>query len=238
MKKLFLLITASALLAFASCNFNNVKGNGHVVDKTFTEKGFKDIDAGSVMQVHLKQGPEFSVRVEAEDNILALMKVYTEKEKLVIGFKDNTSVSPTKDIHVYITAPEYRNIDGSGACNVSSDGKLTGNVMAVELSGASNTRLDLDVNKLSIDASGASEIELQGKAAYFSVDASGSTSVKAYPLRADHVTIGISGSGDAEVSVLSSLKVDISGAGSVSYKGNPSSVQKDVSGAGSVDKVD
>lgn len=237
MKKI-LLIPSFALLAFASCNFNQVRGNGHVVSKSFNKTGFKDIDVSSSIDVVLKQGPDYSVRIDAEENMLPLIDVRKEGDKLIVGFRDNISVNPTRDVKVYITAPEFRNLEGSGACTYSNNDVIKGNELQLDLSGACNTHLNVDVNKLGIEASGASEIDVKGKAVYFSVDGSGSTSVSAFQLMSENATIDLSGAGDAEVFASKSLKADLSGAGSVSYKGNPATVNKEISGAGSVHKAD
>lgn len=237
MKKL-LLIPSLAALAFTSCDFNRVKGDGNVISKSFDKTGFKEIDASSSMDVMLKQGPDYSVRIDAEKNILELIEVKKEGDELVVGFKNNVSANPTKDIKVYITAPEFHKLEGSGACTFSNNDVITGNEMKLDLSGACNAHLNISVNKLDIEASGASEIEAKGKAVYFAVDGSGSTSVSAFQLMTENTTIELSGAGDAEVFASKSLKADISGAGDVKYKGNPAAVNKEISGAGSVSKAD
>lgn len=237
MKKL-LLIPSFALLAFASCDYNRVKGNGHVISKSFDKTNFKNIDVSSSIDVVLKQGTDYSVRIDGEENILQLIEVRKEGDKLIVGLKNNISISPTKDVKVYITAPEFHKLEGSGACTISNSGVITGNEVTLDLSGACNTHLNVDVNKLGIEASGASEIEVKGKAVYFSVEGSGSTSVSAFQLISENATIDLSGAGDAEVFASQSLKADLSGAGSVTYKGNPPSVSKEISGAGSVSKAD
>lgn len=232
-----LLIASIALLSLAACNMNSIRGNGHVISKTFAEKGFNEIEVSSAMNVYLKQGPDYSIKIDAEENLLSLMKVHTEGDKLVIGFKEKVSINPTKDIKVYITAPDFRNLDASGACNFISQGNIKGNTLKLDLSGSSNAQLDVALNKLEVDVSGASEIALKGKTAYLEIDGSGSTSIHGFPLLSDHTKVSISGAGDAEVCAAQSLEVEISGAGNVSYKGSPSSINKDISGAGSVNQA-
>jgi hypothetical protein len=236
MKKL-LLVPSIALFSLAACNMNRVKGNGHVISKSFTDTGFKDVDVSSSLRVYLKQGNDYSVKIDAEDNILELMKVRTEGDVLKIGFRDNISASPTREIKVYITAPEFRNLEASGACSFISQGSIKGNVVKLDLSGASSSQLEVETNKLEVDASGASEISLKGKTTYFSVDGSGSTEIHSFPLLAEHTKVSISGSGDAEVYAGQSLDVEISGAGDVTYKGTPATINKDISGAGSISQA-
>ncbi|WP_118973153.1 head GIN domain-containing protein [Taibaiella koreensis] len=236
--KQFLLAAATASALFASCNTNTVEGDGHVISKNFPQKDFKGIDARSALNVHIKQGPDYSVKVDAEENLLHLMKVYVEKDQLVVGFGNNTSVNPTKPIEVYVTAPEFRHLEGSGACNLYAEQTIKGNEIILSLSGASNADLAIEANKLGVDASGSTEINLKGKVAYLSVDGSGTTDIKAFPLMSDNTKIDISGAGEAEVWAAQTLKVEISGAGTVKYKGNPATIKKDISGAGDVKHVD
>lgn len=237
MKKL-LLLPAMAVLAFASCNFNTVKGNGHTARRTYPETGFRDIEVNSSVDVIVKQGTGYSISVEADENILELIKVRKEGDKLVVGLKNNVSINTSKGIKVYITAPAFHKLDASGASNFRSEGLLTGNDFELDLSGASNAKLYLEVQQLNIDASGASEIMLKGKANDFSVDGSGATRVKAFDFRTENASIELSGAGDAEVYASRSLRVDLSGAGNVVYRGNPPSISKEVSGAGSLNKAD
>jgi len=225
-------------VALASCNINTVEGDGHVVSKSFPHKDFKGIDARSQMNIHVRQGPEYSVKIDAEENLMKIMKVYNEKDQLVIGFGEKVSIDPTRPIEVYITAPELRHLEGSGACNFQSEGNIKGNEITLSLSGASNADIGVEANKLGVDASGDSKINLKGKVAYLSVEGSGSTAVKAFPLVSDNTSIDISGAGEAEVWAAQTLKVEISGAADVSYKGNPTTIKKDISGAGEVRHVD
>lgn len=177
------------------------------------------------------------MKIDAEENILELIQVRTEGDELKISFKDNINVSPTKDIKIYITAPDFRNLEASGACNFISQGSIKGNVIALNLSGASNSQLEVDANKLEVDASGASEISLKGKTAYLSIEGSGSTEIHSFPLLSEHTKVNLSGAGDAEVYAAQSLDVEISGAGDVKYKGSPATINKDISGAGSISQV-
>jgi hypothetical protein len=233
-----LLVCSVALLGLASCNIKSVKGDGNVTSKNYAGKGFRDIEASSDLEVHLVQGPDYDVKVEAEKNILEYIEVAVVGDVLKIGQKNNTSISPGKPIKVYVTAPEFRNLELSGACSLLSDGKISsGTEVKIGMSGACETNMEIEAPKIDVDASGATEIKLRGRAATFEVDASGSSTINCFDLLTENANIEISGGGDAEVSVSKSLTVDISGAGSVRYKGNPV-IKQDVSGAGSVNKAD
>lgn len=238
MKKL-VLACSLALFALSACNMNSVKGDGHVITRNFEQKGFKDIDASSQFEIHLAQGSEYKVKVEGEENIIDLMELQVTGDKLKIDFKNNTSIRPTHPLKVYITAPEYRDIEGSGACTFISEGRLTSKAdVKIGLSGACETRIEIDAPKIDVDASGASEIRLKGQTRDFSVDASGASSINCFELLTENTSLDISGGGNAKVYASQSLHVSISGAGDVSYKGKPANIKKDISGAGSISAAD
>jgi hypothetical protein len=96
----------------------------------------------------------------------------------------------------------------------------------------------MDVQHLGIDCSGGSKLKLSGSAKDVDVDISGAVDLLAYDFPAENYKLSISGAGKAEINVSKNLKVDISGAASVYYKGSPVNISQDVSGAGSVKKVD
>lgn len=235
MKKTVLICSLS-LFAFASCNMNAVKGNGHIVTKSLTQTGFKDIEASSDLEVHLAQGT-YNVKLEGDENIIELVNVRVEGDRLKVGLKDNVSISSGRPVKVFITAPEFREIEGSGACVFS--GKIASSIpISIDLSGACETHMQIDAPKIDVDASGASEIELKGRARDFSVDASGASTTHCFDLLTENTSLEISGGGEAEVFASQSLTVSISGAGDVKYKGNPATVKQDISGAGNVTKAD
>ena len=59
-----------------------------------------------------------------------------------------------------------------------------------------------------------------------------------YELLSETTKVDISGAGDADVFASVKLDAQVSGAGSVTYKGGATNVAQQVSGAGSVKKVE
>jgi hypothetical protein len=53
-------------------------------------------------------------------------------------------------------------------------------------------------------------------------------------MEADHYSVKISGSGKCKINVGDSLEANISGSGSVYYKGDPDKIRSNVSGSGKV----
>ena len=119
-------------------------------------------------------------------------------------------------------------IDIKGKCrNFESDISGSGDVA---LSAAVTERADFGV-------SGSGKVRASGTAQKVKASLSGSGKVLASNLDTDSCDIHISGSGDVEISVKTTLDANISGSGSVSYKGNPSHVNSHSSGSGSLHKM-
>ena len=93
--------------------------------------------------------------------------------------------------------------------------QLSGPIFALEARGASQISLDGSVDRLLVDMTGASQLAAAG-------------------LQAKTAEISTTGAGDAEVAVSDTLKVAITGAGKVTYSGNPTTIKKQITGAGSI----
>jgi hypothetical protein len=224
------------LLIIVSCNVIGEMGSGNVIREERKVSSFNGIDVSGAFDVILIQGTSNSVIVEADDNLMDLIRTEVRGNTLVIDNKK--PIHHSKSLKLFITFTELKSIDLSGAVDIESQGKLTLPELAISGSGASDGKLDMDVQKLSIDCSGGSKLKLSGSAKDVDVEASGAVDLIAFDFPAETYKLSISGAGKADINVSKELNVDISGAASVHYKGNPTKNIQDISGAGSVKKVD
>jgi hypothetical protein len=88
-----------------------------------------------------------------------------------------------------------------------------------------------------VSVSGSGKVEASGTANEIKATISGSGKILAADLEVDKCEVRISGSGDVEINVKNDLDAQISGSGSVTYKGNPSRVNSHASGSGHVRKM-
>lgn len=237
MKKLLLVFTAVVLLV--SCRFlggERIRGNGNIVTVQRNVGSFNSIEAGGAVEVRVKQDNANTVRVEADENLLEYLDVFTDGNTLVIQSKDGFNLDPSEDIIIYASAPRFANLDISGASKLISEGTLTGDEMEVGASGASEIRMDVKVEKLQAGLSGSSTMELRGEASHFVTEGSGASTIKAMDLNTEETTLDLSGSSNAEVTANKQLNVEASGASDVRYRGNANINQKS-SGASSVKKI-
>ncbi|MBX2962042.1 MAG: DUF2807 domain-containing protein [Cyclobacteriaceae bacterium] len=133
---------------------------------------------------------------------------------------------------------EANNLDAS----VSGSGriKLRGKSNNVEtsISGSGDIEAEMTIaNVLDTHISGSGKLIASGKVNTFKTSISGSGSIRAIDLETEIASIKIAGSGSVEINVKRELSANISGSGSVRYKGDPNHVNANSSGSGKVRKI-
>jgi hypothetical protein len=223
------------VIVFASCSVLGERGNGNVVKQERKVSAFNAIEVSGAFDVYLSQGSTQSVIVEADENLMSLIR--TEVSGSTLKIENKEPIHDAKSLKVYITVTDLRRIEVSGAVDLQTQNKLTLTELTIEISGATDATLDIAVQKLEISSSGGSKLKFTGMANKVDMDVSGAVDIHAFDLQAEIVSLSISGAGDAEINVTKELYADISGAGTVRYKGDPAKVDSNVSGAGSIKKA-
>lgn len=193
-------------------SFGGVKGSGNIANEKRDVANFKGIDVGGIYEVEIVAQKNFSVEVEADDNLLPLIKTEVRNGTLEISSEKN--IKSQNPIRVKISAPNIEELEVSGVAKVNLS--------------------NLDNNSLKIDTSGASKIDIAGKTVDLNIETSGASKINAENLQSQNVDVDASGASKIDVFVSGNLKVDASGASKITYSGNPQNIEKDTSGAGSV----
>lgn len=240
MKRLFIL-PVFAVVIFSSCRYmfaKRIYGNGNIRIESRSAGSFNNVDVSGSIDVYAKQDSVSGIKVEADENLMEYIQVIEDGNIVRIRTERGFNLHGTKRIKVYVSSPDFKSFRASGACNIYSENKINStDILAFDLSGSSDVKMELNSPKVDADLSGACKIELQGETKDFKVDGSGSTDIYSLNLLAENVDIGISGSGDAEVFASRKLDVDVSGSGTIKYKGS-ATVNQHISGSGSVKKID
>ncbi|MFT3903362.1 MAG: head GIN domain-containing protein [Niabella sp.] len=241
MKHLYLFVAIAALLA-SSCNIINmqrIKGNGHINTKTYDLQNFNAIDAGGNVHVYLKQDSVYSVKLQTDENLFKYITIKKDDGNTVdIQTRNGYNLSPTDKIKVFISMPEVRDIDLSGATKIETEGKFVQNSkVSFDISGASHGEVEIKSPEVHFGASGASSFIISGETRDAFFEASGASTIKAFDLLAENSRVGVSGASNANVYASIELNAEASGASNVRYKGNPKTSISS-SGASSVKKVD
>lgn len=229
------LVIATGGLVQPACS--RTVGSGHLATETRHVSGFHAVELESDGDVVITQGSTEELTVEAEDNLLPLIRTEVDsKGVLHLGYQPNQSVSTNKKTTFKLSAKRVDSLvlEGSGnihaaALSVPDNGKFS-----VALPGSGNVSVDqLSAGSVKASVEGSGDLKLAGEASEQAVSIAGSGKYAAADLKTRSATVQIDGSGDAKVSASDELKIEVNGSGSVGYYGNPK-VKKSVNGSGDV----
>lgn len=192
--------------------FSSVSGSGNAASEKRVVSDFKSVEVGGIFQVEIVAQKDFSVEVDADDNLIPFIK--TKIDDGVMKIETEKRINSHTPIRVRISAPDIESIEASGASKVS-------------LAGVKNSEFKLET-------SGASKVTVEGETASLTVDVSGASKINAENLKAENAVVHASGATHVSVFVINQLRAEASGASKIFYAGSPKSAEKNSSGASSI----
>ena len=94
----------------------SVVGSGNVISETRTLDSFTSVDARFSDNLYITQSGTIDVRVEAEDNLLPLLRTYVTNGVLIIDWEKN--VRTTKPVSVHLSMGDVEKLSNSGSGDV------------------------------------------------------------------------------------------------------------------------
>ena len=211
MRKILIVLLAGCVALVVGCHLPGIRGNGRIKTEERPIATFANVDASGAFEIEWQNGAP-AVRVTTDENLLPYVETNVSGDTLHLRTREHTW--PTHGIKVVISSPTRAGGKIRGAVKLIVK-QLSGPIFALESKGASEVSLDGSVDRLLVDMTGASQLAAAG-------------------LQAKTAEISTTGAGDAEVAVTDTLKVVITGAGKVTYSGNPPTIKKQITGAGSI----
>jgi hypothetical protein len=211
MSKITLTTLLGLMLALGACRYGGIHGNGKITTEQRSVNEFSEIDASGTVEVEWRSGAP-ALSITTDENLLSHVSSEIVGNRLRI--KSHGNPWPTHGIKVLASSPTRAAAKLSGATQLIAN-QLAGQQFAVESTGAARVTLDGKVDTLLMETTGASKVD-------------------AGTLQTKNAEISTTGAAKVEVAVTDSLKVSITGAGKVTYIGNPPNIEKHVTGAGSI----
>lgn len=232
------IITGAILfISTQSCKTGCIEGSGKEATDKRQVTAFTKLEIAGSFNVTLVQDSSNSVTINADDNILSIIKTDISGDKLKIS-TDKKNICSSKEIAITIGVRNLKSISAAGAVEITSNGRLNLGDLDLDLSGATKINLDVAASNVETNGSGVSDITLTGQASSHSIEMSGSGNVHAFDFVVGNYSIETSGQSDYEINVLSQLNINSTGASDIKYKGNPTKVNKSKTGALSLTKVE
>jgi len=231
------LVLLSMMMAFTSCK-KGLTGEGPTVTQMRNITGYEGLDVRIAADVFFQQDNDYSVKIQAQQNILDVMETYVSNNVLVIKFKNDVNVRRHDDILITITGPHLNTVKLNGSGDVTSIGSFNEPAMWLELNGSGNINIsELHTPWLQASLNGSGNINVgTGDATETELKISGSGDIDVANVISERAKAHISGSGSIWAWITQTLDVKISGSGSVHYRGQPV-VTTSISGSGKVKPI-
>jgi hypothetical protein len=227
-KTIVILLLGVSLLAIS------VGCSEEIITKEFDFDGFTKVEIGSAFTLEITQSNSYSVSVTTGINRMEHIKVTREDDTLKIGLSPGGFLLSFSTLKATITMPDLHSLNLSGASNGNVQGFSSSNDFSLNLSGASRLSGDISAGDVVFTISGASTVELQGSADDMTVDASGASSVKLSSFEVVNADVTLSGASNGTVKLDGTLDVGLSGASTLTYKGNPTLGNVNISGGSNI----
>lgn len=166
-----------------------------------------------------------------------MLDVSKDGDALILRLKRGVSLRDAT-LEATITMPELETLTLSGASAGSVSGFRSSDRLDIALSGASSLDGGLEAVDTRINASGASRVVLEGSATEMVIVGSGASKLNLGDFAADTARVTLSGASEATVNALDRIDpVDVTGASTLRYRGDPNFGRVHTSGASTVEGI-
>ena len=226
-------------LFLSSCGFDiNIgdfgpgkKGNGKVVtDNRKVTDEFTKVSVSEGLMVYVTQADDFSIEVEADENIIDLIATDINNGKLRVHARENIGNATKK---VFVSLPNVTALSGSSGAHLQTENRIKSDRLEIDGSSGALLNIELVANNLEVDASSGSNLSISGNSDHADVDVSSGGNINANELQTKTCMADASSGGNMKIQVSKSLTADASSGGNIAYSGAPT-VQKKKSVSGSV----
>lgn len=194
-----------------------VVGSGQVAVEGRSVAESERLKLSTGARVVLRQGPRFSVSVEAEENVLPLIATRSENGVLIV---EDEKPFKSSSAAVLITVRELSSLEATANVAVLVE-RLRLPSLSLSMGGMSAVVLrDVSVAGLHASLGDSSVLKASGTADEASFQLGGKSAVQASRLEAKSVLVTGGGSSQAIVWASEALRVALGGSAGVSYYGN------------------
>ena len=187
---------------------------------------YHSVELRGAAKLYLNNGTQQSTILTTNQiNSLVYEGVIKAEVRDSVLYIETSNQIPVDDVMIdfSITSPYLRKLTVYGASKIeTADNQVLSQPnFALDLNGAAEADLHLNVQTLTVDAKGASKLELEGQADDVHIMIAGAGEVEAEDLHAQTMHINCAGASKAEVNVARELWAQAAGASKITYKGTP-----------------
>lgn len=196
-----------------------LRGDGMIITEERPVSSFDKIDIRGSASVRFHLSKEYRLTVSVDSNLSKYFETTTRNNTLLIETVNEMgrSVRFTKNI-VDIYCPDISSVSIEGS----------GSFQTIDL---------LKVSTFKVKIRGSGNISVEGSCGDIDINIQGSGRIDGDEFLANNAYVKIKGSGNVNIWAKDNLRGDISGSGTMAYKGNPK-VDFNISGSGKIKKVE
>ena len=234
-----ILITILMSIFFLSCNFDIIgpgkRGNGKVTDESRNvSESFTAVKASEGLDVYITQGNSAGIVVEADENIIDLIR--TDIRDGVLRIHTEKPIGRAKSKKVHVTMPEITKLSASSGADLETKGLINADKLVIDSSSGADIIVMVKASEVECNASSGSDIRVSGTAETLIADANQGSDIRAGDLEVKNCTAEASSGSDITVNASEEINARASGGGDVKYAGNPNVVKKRASFSGNIKK--
>jgi hypothetical protein len=231
--KLKIILSSFFLLVFLS----NI--NAQVKKEIKPGKNFTQVNLEGSGTVYLEKADTFKLIIETSSNdVIDYINIDVKGDELVINTTSknkNVCKSFAKTtFYVYYNSLNKVHLEGAG--KIISKDTIKADIFNANLDGSGTIDLMLNSNFLRSELEGAGTVIIKGKTQESIIRLSGVGTFKMLDFVSEKVDVSIEGVGSAYINATKYIKGEMSGIGSIIYKGNPKTVDFDKCGLGKIKK--
>ena len=212
-----ILLAGACALTLSACHFTHgIRGSGVRATEARHVEAFHAVRISGSAEVDIEVGAATNLTITGDDNLLPYVRTRVQDGELRVSMKSG-SYDWREGLVVNIGTPDLNGVTISGSGDITVH-EAAGEYLSLEINGSGDVRATGSVDKLEAFVSGSGDFKLAG-------------------LQVRDASVAIRGSGDAHLSALESLEIDISGSGDVRYHGDPV-VRSSIRGSGDVRRLD
>ena len=220
----------------SACNTKCIEDSGKHIEKKVSFTAFEKIEVSGAIKLVLKQDSSYVVKIATDSNLMDYVTVEQKGSKLNISMK-KSSYCGADSIVVEAGIGKLTEITASGAVRTLSNARINTGDLKLNLSGSTETVLDVNASKITSIIDGVGKMKLYGQAGAHQLSITGTGDIDASDFITGIYNIEITGNAKANINVLNELNVRTEGASDIHYKGNPKKVNEKKSGAATLEKV-
>lgn len=187
---------------------------------------FDKVWLNSSFEVYLSEGSEYSVRIDADKDLLEHIKIDV-KDSLLTIYNDKKLkwLTPTRNaVKIYITAPPLKSVTANETCFIRTLTPITsqefGMIFLSKLNNA-DLNLDCDVFYYWNNYPCGGTLTLDGSCNWLKLWNAAIVDVQAKNLNAKNAEVSNNSKGDCVIRVSEFLKYTLNGEGNIEVYGNP-----------------